>query len=85
MSQSYCPQLFGAIDLRALVNSLLKRAAELPAKFVDELHHLRENLSSFFSDTDRLLRLGSRMLTIITLVATKLNGCRWSMGTTREC
>jgi spermidine synthase len=57
-----------AIDLQALVSRLLQRASELPQKLVEELQHLSEHVRDFTGDYDGLLRLGMRVLSIVTLV-----------------
>src|SRR5271170_4397836 len=56
------------IDLYALVKTLLRRAAELPARVVEELKLLQEKLVSWSGEYLSLYELGTRALTIITLV-----------------
>ena len=57
-----------AIDLPGLVQRLLKRAADLPANVVAELELLRDKLDEWAGDHLSLLSLGSRVITILTLV-----------------
>jgi spermidine synthase len=61
-------QILSTIDLPALVDSLLARAAELPRKAIEELVYLKEALTSInFAEID-LARLGARVASIIALV-----------------
>ena len=57
-----------AIDLPGLVSRLLKRASELPASLVSELEHLRDSLEEWKDDHATLLSLGSRIVTVLSLV-----------------
>jgi spermidine synthase len=61
-------RFLGALDLPGLVERLLRRAAELPGKLVEELRLLRLRLREFAGDHEQLLRLGMRVVTIVTLV-----------------
>jgi len=56
------------IDLVGLVEELMRRAAELPGKIVTELQLLQEKLSDWAGDHLSLLQLGSRIMTIVTVV-----------------
>lgn len=58
-----------SLDLPGLVNRLLRRAAELPRRLVVELRLLRARLRHFTGDYEGLLRLGLRIVTVVTLVA----------------
>ncbi|MBU6455675.1 MAG: hypothetical protein KGS72_28140 [Cyanobacteria bacterium REEB67] len=55
------------IDLTALTERLLRRAAELPEYLVDELHHLQEKLAEWGGDRENLLVLGHRVMSILVL------------------
>lgn len=57
-----------AIDLPELVDRLLKRAAELPSLVVAELKLLHDRLKEWQGDYSELLRLGTRVMTVVTLV-----------------
>lgn len=57
-----------AIDLPELVDRLLKRAAELPSLVVAELGLLHDKLKDWRGDYSELLRLGGRVMTVVTLV-----------------
>ncbi len=57
-----------AIDISTLVSRLLERAAELPAQLVEELKHLHEKLTEWAGDYLTLVKLGERVVTILTLV-----------------
>lgn len=60
--------ILSTIDLPALVDSLLARAAELPGKAIEELVYLKEALTSInFAEID-LARLGARVASVIALV-----------------
>lgn len=56
------------VDLAGLVQRLLQRAAELPAKLVAELELLRDKLMDWSGDYFSLLQLGTRVMTIVALV-----------------
>jgi spermidine synthase len=56
------------IDLPGLVKALLDRAMELPRLVVAELKLLQEKLVDWAGDHLSLLKLGSRVLTIVTVV-----------------
>lgn len=66
-------RFLGALDLPGLVERLLRRAAELPHKLVDELRLLRTRLREFAGDHAGLLHLGMRVVTIVTLVVIVAN------------
>lgn len=57
-----------AIDIPGLLARLLQRAAELPAQLVAELELLREKMQEWTDDQFSFLSLGSRILTVLTLV-----------------
>ncbi|NTV63411.1 MAG: hypothetical protein HGA65_07720 [Oscillochloris sp.] len=61
-------RFLGALDLPGLVEQLLRRAADLPRQLVDELRLLRLKLREFTGDHAALLRLGMRVVTIVTVV-----------------
>lgn len=68
------PERFlAAIDLPALVDRLLRRAAELPRRLVAELRLLRARLRDLAGNHAALLRLGTRILTIVALVVILAN------------
>lgn len=56
------------LDLAALVNGLIKKAAELPAHLVVELKVLRSKIREFLGNSSALLKLGMRITAIIVLV-----------------
>ncbi len=56
------------INLRALVNELLNRAAELPGNLVQELIFLRDKIVEYAEDHEGLFALGLRPLAIIAVV-----------------
>lgn len=62
-----------AVDLPGLVERLLRRAAELPRRLVAELRLLRAKLRAFAGDHAALLRLGMRIVTVVTLVVILAN------------
>jgi spermidine synthase len=57
-----------SIDLAALVEKLLQRAAELPAKLIAELRSLKDKLKNLVYDKESILALGSKALAVIALV-----------------
>lgn len=57
-----------SIDLPGLVSRLLRRAAELPGKVVDELKLLHEKLLEWTGNYLDLFAWGNRILTIVTVV-----------------
>lgn len=61
-------RFLAAVDLPALVERLLRRAAELPRALAAELRLLRARLIEFAGDQRRLLDLGMRVVTILTVV-----------------
>ncbi len=61
-------QFLQSIDLPALVAALLRRAAELPERLVQELRHLKERLVDFCGDYEALMQTGHRVLTVVALV-----------------
>jgi spermidine synthase len=61
------------IDLAGLVDRLLVRAAELPARIVGELRHLQAHLRERLSDTGALLRAGMRVVTVVVVVVIVAN------------
>ncbi|GAB4208622.1 MAG: hypothetical protein OHK0022_38430 [Roseiflexaceae bacterium] len=63
------PERFlAAIDLPGLVERLLRRAAELPRRLVAELRLLRRAIAAYAGNHAALLRLGMRIVTILTVV-----------------
>ena len=56
------------IDLPAIVDALLKRAAELPQRLVGELRLLRTQLRRSWSNPNSLLQKGLRVVSIIAIV-----------------
>jgi spermidine synthase len=68
------PERFlAAIDLRGAVERLLARAAELPKRLVAELRLLRRAIAAYAGNHAALLRLGMRIVTILTLVVIVAN------------
>jgi spermidine synthase len=61
------------IDLAGLIDRLLERAAELPARVVSELRHLKVQLGDLLADTGALLRLGLRVVTVVVVVVIVAN------------
>ncbi len=61
-------RFLAAVDLPGLVDRLLQRAAELPRQLRAELRLLAARLKGFADNPTALLRLGMRIVTIITLV-----------------
>jgi spermidine synthase len=61
------------IDLAGLIDRLLDRAADLPARIVGELRHLKGQVGSLLSDTGALLRLGLRVVTVVVVVVIVAN------------
>jgi spermidine synthase len=61
-------RFLAALDLRALVDALLRRAAELPRRLVAELRLLRANLRRSWSNPSALLQRGLRIVSIIAIV-----------------
>lgn len=57
-----------AIDLPGLVERLLERVEELPARLADELRLLRDKLRDWVGHPAALMRLGLRIVTVITVV-----------------
>ncbi|MBS1989375.1 MAG: hypothetical protein JSS83_02595 [Cyanobacteria bacterium SZAS LIN-3] len=55
------------IDLTALTDRLLRRAAELPEYLVTELKHLKAKLADWSGDRENLLTLGHRVMSILVL------------------
>ena len=66
-------RFLAAIDLPALVERLLRRAAELPRRLVAELRRLRRALARVAGDHERLLKLGMRVVTVVTIVVVVAN------------
>jgi len=56
-----------AIDLPGLVTRLLRRTAELPSQLVAELRVLQGKLEQWTGDTDNLLTLGHRAMSVLIL------------------
>ena len=56
------------IDLKSLIHELLLRASELPARLVAELKELQLHVSELVLDHTRLLAMGMRVVTVLTLV-----------------
>lgn len=68
------PERFlAAVDLGGLVERLLRRAAELPRRLVAELRLLRRALAAHVGNHAALLRMGMRVVTILTLVVILAN------------
>ncbi len=61
-------RFLASLDLRALVDSLLRRAAELPRRLVGELRVLRASLRRSWSNPHALLHRGLRIVSIIAIV-----------------
>ncbi len=61
-------RFLASLDLRALVDALLRRAAELPRRLVGELRVLRANLRRSWSSPNALLHRGLRIVSIIAIV-----------------
>lgn len=57
-----------SIDLPGVVAALLRRASELPGKLVRELMILKDRLIDWAGDYHALFRMGSRIITVVTLV-----------------
>lgn len=66
-------RFLAAIDLPALVDRLLRRAADLPHRMVAELRLLRAHLRDWVGSYGGLLQLGMRVVTIVTLVVVVAN------------
>jgi spermidine synthase len=66
-------RFLAGVDLPALVDRLLRRAAELPRRLVTELRRLRRALARLAGDHERLLGMGLRVVTIVTLVVIVAN------------
>lgn len=66
-------RFLATLDLRALVDALLRRAAELPRRLVAELRLLRANLRRSWSNPHALLHRGLRIVSIITIVVILAN------------
>lgn len=58
----------GPVNLKRLVDELLKRSTELPGKVVEELVFLKDKIVEFAEDQERIFALGLRSLAIIALV-----------------
>jgi spermidine synthase len=68
------PERFlASIDLGELVGRLLRQAGRLPRRLVAELRLLRATLRRFGGDHQRLLQLGMRIVTVVTLVVIVAN------------
>ncbi|HEY1014212.1 MAG TPA: hypothetical protein VGE07_15980 [Herpetosiphonaceae bacterium] len=61
-------RFLNAINLRAVVDALLRRAAELPRRLVAELRLLRSHLRRTWSSSQQLLQLGLRIVSVILIV-----------------
>ncbi len=61
-------RFLNTLDLRAIVDALLRRAAELPQRLVGELRLLRANLRRTWSNPHSLLQRGLRIVSIIAIV-----------------
>jgi spermidine synthase len=66
-------RFLATLDLPGLVERLLRRAADLPRHLVAELRLLRSKLRDLAHDPHALLHLGTRIVTIITLVIIMAN------------
>ncbi|HYF63999.1 MAG TPA: hypothetical protein VD886_14350, partial [Herpetosiphonaceae bacterium] len=66
-------RFLAALDLRALVEALLRRSAELPRRLVAELRLLRANLRRSWSSPNSLLQRGLRIVSIIAIVVILAN------------
>jgi uncharacterized membrane protein YgcG len=62
-----------ALDLKVLVDTLLKRASELPLRIVNELNLLKEKLVDWSGDWESLLNLGKRVITTLAVVVILAN------------
>ncbi|MFA6556547.1 MAG: hypothetical protein WCT03_08975, partial [Candidatus Obscuribacterales bacterium] len=62
-----------ALDLKSLVDALLKRASELPLRIVNELNLLKEKLVDWSGDWETLLNLGKRVITTLAVVVILAN------------
>jgi spermidine synthase len=61
-------RFLSGLDWRGLIERLLARASELPARFVAELTHARERIGDWVLDREAFLKLGLRVMSVITVV-----------------
>ena len=61
-------RFLAALDLRSVVDALLRRAAQLPRRLVAELRWLRSSLRRSWSNPHSLLQRGLRIVSVIAIV-----------------
>lgn len=66
-------RFLAGLDMAGLVDRLLRRAGMLPRRLVTELRALRRLLARVSLDPERLLGLGLRLVTVVTLVVILAN------------
>ncbi|MCC6626697.1 MAG: hypothetical protein IT340_04755 [Chloroflexi bacterium] len=66
-------RFLAGLDMAGLVDRLLRRAGTLPGRLVAELRALRRLLARVSLDPERLLGLGLRLVTVVTLVVILAN------------